>query len=149
MSTKDKILDLAKKETPVAKKKGRPSWKPAQWLDVPGKAESHGYRWVDKDPMNVQRKVSEGWVFVNRETGVPGEQLSPEDVGDGKPLDSTKVYREMVLMAMPKDVIKERDAYFNEQTEGHVRSLKENLKSEIQREDEHTADIYGNITIIN
>ena len=121
-ATKAQLLDLL-----GIKKKGKPSWKPAGTLEVFQKKPGFRYRWCDKDPQNIQRKVAEGWRHVNRETGLPVEHENP----DGETLTSSTEYRELVVMALPEDVAQERDAYFREKTRAQTVSLKDRLQDDL------------------
>lgn len=121
------------KETTQEVKKGRPSWKPATMLDVKNKTPNYRYRWVWIDDMNLEKKQAEGWVFVNKETGVPGEHEHPGKTGDGKPLDSAKKYRDTVLMALPEELGKERDRFFNNKTEEQTLDAKKFLEQKKSR----------------
>lgn len=135
-----------------SEKKGRPAWKPASTLDVIQKSEDFRYRWTDRDPGNLDRKIAEGWVFVNKETGIPGEHEHPERVADGMPLDTTKTFRELVVMAMPEETAQERDAYYREQTRKQTVGLKDVLKRDLSEAAERSgssqvAPVDGTIVI--
>ena len=125
-------------------KKGRKSWKPAAMLDVTNKASGFRYRWRNDDDAHLERVKNEGWVFVNKETGIPAEHDHPDKIGDGKPLDSIIKYRDMVLMALPEDLAEERDAYYREQTRRQTVSLKNKARDEIKKTG---AEVTGKIII--
>lgn len=127
-------------------KKGTASWRPAQKLDVTGKVKGYRYRLVDKDPLNLQKKEAEGWLFVNAETGIPGTYSRPSTVSDGKSLTTENTYRELVLMALPEEVAKERDAYYNAVTDRQTAGLKSHLQSEA-RGVNPAAAIHGKVVI--
>lgn len=130
-----------------AVKKGRPSWKPASMLDTVEKHDGHRTRWCSRDSLNLQRKQAEGWVFANSITGINREHEHPEKVGDGHSLTSVTEYRDLVLMALPEDVAKERDKYFQSKTDAAVRSLKQDFEENIENPRGNTAEIYGKIVI--
>ncbi len=97
----------------LASKTGRRSWKPAQLLTVKNKTPGYGYSWVEKDSDNVRRKLEEGWVHVTKTAGFSDvTHERPEGVEDGGPMcsDDTE-YRELVLMAMPDDIVEARKEY--------------------------------------
>jgi len=118
-------------EAPV--KKGNESWKESQLLDVDNKSPDFRYRWCWVDDMNVEKKLREGWVFVNKETGIPGEHKHPNRADDGKPLDSAKRYRDTVLMALPEERGKARDRHFQEKTDQQTLDAKKFLEQKKQR----------------
>lgn len=113
-------------------KKGSSTWKPAQKLEVKGKHPDFRYRWRENDRQNIQKALSEGWVFVNPITGIPGDHSDP---GDGqKSLTSNTEYRELKLMALPEEVAQARDKYFRERTDEQTAGLKDNLQSDLDKE---------------
>lgn len=128
----------------VTKKKGNSSWKPAKKLDVRMSDEVKGkfrIRWRDNDKQNIQKALAEGWEFIDPVKGVRAEHDNP---GDSNPLGSTTEYRELVLMGLPEDVARERDQYFEEQTNKSVEGVHGQLKSDIERVGTET---YGEIRI--
>lgn len=111
-------------------KKGKASWKPASALkarDIPG----FRTRWVNKDPLNVQRKEAEGWTIVDPNKGLKSEHEHPGDLESGNPVTSVTEYRELVLAALPEDVAKARDEYFTGETDKQEASLKRNLQNDL------------------
>lgn len=127
-------------------KKGKPTWKPAAMLNVTKTIDGHRARWVHNDRQNILRKQAEGWVFANEITGIKREHEHPEKVEDGHSLTTTTEYRDMVLMALPEEMAKAREEYFNEKTEQQTRGLKRDLEKEM-RNGENTAAIHGKIVI--
>ncbi|RJO72856.1 MAG: hypothetical protein C4523_02475 [Myxococcales bacterium] len=93
-------------------------------LDVVRKVPGFRYRWVSKDPANMDKKQREGWAHVNQMTGLEGEHIAPGNAADGKPLTSLKEYRDLTLMAMPEEMAQERDRYFQEKTLAQTAGLK-------------------------
>ena len=114
------------------KKKGKSSWAPANRLTVANKQEDFRYRFVDQDAMNVQRKQAEGWQFVNRSTGIPGEHIRPGHVGDDTPIDGAMTYRDLVVMGLPEELAQERDAWVAERTDQQERDIVKNLKRQAE-----------------
>lgn len=140
-----------KTEAPTVKK-GKSSWRPAARLDLRNKDPNFRYRWVTKEQDNLNRKALEGWVPANSiNGGGSAEHLAPGLVNDGKSLTGTTEYRESVLMVIPEEKAKERDAYFSEQTAKQTLGL----KSMAEQMNEKSAQahrvaargIHGSITI--
>lgn len=127
-----------------AQKKGKPSWKPATALTAQ-KIPGHRTRWVNKDPMNIQRKEAEGWAIVDPNQGLRSEHEHPEDLTSGKPVTSTIEYRELVLAALPEETAQARTEYFEAQTDRQTAALKQKLTDELA---EGPAEVHGKITII-
>ena len=128
------------------KKKGKKTWAPAAMLGVVDRKPGFRHRWVNKDPMNLQRKQAEGWIMADSTTG--SEHEHPGQVEDGKPLTSITEYRELVLMAVPEDIAKSRDDYFREKTEKQTAGLKKSLQSDIDATGvSGTEATYGKVVI--
>lgn len=112
-------------------KKGYASWQPAQRLNVVNRKPGFRYRWVDRDPANLEKKLAEGWVLVNGTSGKPEvEHERRPHPSDGTDLTSAKRYRELVLMALPEELGKARDAFMAEQTQKQTLGLKADLERE-------------------
>lgn len=141
-------MEFLKKTTGVSASKGKASWRPAEKLQV---EVPKGYRarWVDKDTANVDRKLSEGWVFANKTSGIVSERKGGSEVDDGNELTTATEYREMVLMAMPEDLAKARADYFQELTDKQTTTLKNRLKSEAEAalDGDHEGGVHGKIVI--
>lgn len=103
-------------------KKGRSlSWKPAKKLgDIKNVPEGHTARWCDKDPANIDKKLQEGWEFINKTTAPSvvheSEDKTREVVDSNYDLDSAITYRELVGMALPDDLKEARAKYFEQRT---------------------------------
>lgn len=132
-------------------KKGKRSWAPAQKLEVRNKKANLRYRWVSKDPENVDRKLAEGYTFANKTTGAQAEHMKPGAVSDGQELTTATEYREMVLMAVPEETAQARQEYFQELTDKQTVGLKGALQRDVERSaHEHgapTSPIHGKLTI--
>lgn len=109
----DLIGLLADANVAPEEKRGKPTWKPANMLDLKGKKAGFRYRFCDADPAKLRRREDEGWVYVTRETG-HGEvsHADPELVHGGSPPDGTVSYRDMVVMALPEEIAQQRDEYY-------------------------------------
>lgn len=132
-----------RKDTDDQPKKGKASWKPATALKAK-RIDGFRTRWTNKDPMNLQRKQSEGWVTVHKDTGLQTEHEHPEDLESGTPVTSVTEYRELVLLALPEDVAQARDEYFAEQTDKQTAGLKKNLQRDLA---DGKAQVHGKIII--
>lgn len=135
-------------EETATTKKGRPSWRPPHRLDVKGKTPNWRHRWVLAEGEEIDRRLAEGFVFVNPETGAPGEHDFDYEWKAEHPLDSVKRLRELVLMAIPEETAKERDAYFREQTRKQTVSTRENAEAKAREMLGPNAQVYGKTTII-
>lgn len=114
-------------------KRGKKTWKPAQKLDIRNKKEGFRYRMVDKDQMNIQKKLAEGWSFANKERGTAADHVKPENIGDGQELGSVTEYRELVLMILPEEDGKARDEYIEERTNQQTVGVKKNLQDDADK----------------
>ena len=133
-------------------KKGKKSWLPAKTLALRNKKEGYRYRFVTKDDLRIQNKIEEGWVPVNRSTGIPAELTEDArrgDVRDGNALTGVMEYREFVVMALDEETAKARDAYYDGQTQKQTAGLKNRLVDKAQRGASRgpAAPIHGKITI--
>lgn len=132
-------------------KKGKPTWKPANRLQV-RKEPGWRYRMCSKEEANIAKKQAEGWQYVNTTTGIPGEHERPDGVGDGNNLDSAFEYRDLVLMAMPEELAQAREEHYQQITQKQVAGLKKQVKSDVEKAARQAgvpaSEITGNITII-
>ena len=134
-------------------KKGRASWRPARKLDALNKAPGFRYRYVSTDYANLQKKLAEGWEFVNPSTGIPGQHNpSAREIADGKNLDTVQKMRELVLMALPEDIALERDAYHAQKTRHRAKALENSLTQDLDKAasatgSRHRAVAHGSIKI--
>lgn len=135
-------------EAPV--KKGNRSWDAVNRLDVRNRTPGFRYRHCSVgyqgDDVKMSQRLDQGWTFVNKETGVPGElAMKPDAPG------TAGVRRDMVLMALPEELGKERDKHFWNKTDSYERGLKGRLKDRIgERADKLgivAPDVTGKITI--
>ena len=67
-------------------------------------------------------------MFVNKTTGIPGEIDDEQNQSVG-----AKKHKELVLMALPKEVAKQRTEYFTEKTNSTERALKKNLQTDLSQ----------------
>ena len=115
------IGDGAKKVTDKipAKKKARSVWKPANIIEIPErfKDPNFRYRCVNfKHEGRVMQKENEHWevdkyiVPKMRAEGYFG--VSQSSLQDGRPMDDTLRFRELIVMRIPKEIAEERKAYY-------------------------------------
>ena len=144
-------MNEQKQPTPV--KKGKKSWRPARKLDALNKAPGFRYRYVSTDYANLQKKLAEGWEFVNPSTGIPGQHNpSAREIADGKNLDTVQKMRELVLMALPEEIALERDAYHAQKTRHRAQALENSLTQDLDKAasatgSRHKAVAHGSIKI--
>lgn len=112
-------------------KRGRPRWKPASLLDVVKKTPGYRYRWVENTPENIAKKRRERWEMAPKEDSA--QHVQPGHVQDGQPLTTVTEMREMVLMRMPEEDARERDAYIRELTRQQTVGIKKDVEDEIAR----------------
>lgn len=132
------------KSPPVALKKGNSSWKPASVTDVTNKEPGYRYRWVSKEPSNLQKKRDEHWETVS---GLTSDKVAPEEsnrINDGKDISSVYEKHDVLLMRIPEETAQGRDAYYNAESERRVAGLTSHIKKELGKDG---ADTHGDITI--
>ena len=111
------VKSTGKKAKPELKK-GKASWNPANRLPDLVVPDGMVGRWVRNDPINVNKKLNEGWVFTNK-------MKTPSCRTDTDSVDSTKgisgiTINEMVGMVMPKDLAQARREYHERETEART-----------------------------
>ena len=131
-------------ETPVVKK-GNASWKPHQSLQVTKTDPNRRYKWANKDDLNLERKLHEGWDFCDKPDAL---HMRPKTVeaGSGK-VGSKTEYRDLILMSIPEERAKAREAYYAEQTAEQTKGLKHSLDSKLRGMGPHTPGASGKIVI--
>lgn len=110
-------------------KKGRVLNAPYNPLKVTKSPPGYTPRWVWRDEMNVEKRLEQGFVFCNRETGLPIEGATRSDV----PGQGAWVRRDMVLMAIPDET---RAAILGEaaqRNEFQTRGIKSRLQNEMDQ----------------
>lgn len=125
------------------KKKGNRSWRPAAPLGLKAKNPNFRMKWGHTDPARMMRAQAEGWVPAD-----PGDAVhdrpSGVDAGKGAPSSITE-YRDMVLLKMPEEMAKERDAYYREAASSQLNGIKTRAKKEIRQQT--GVAIEGSVTI--
>ena len=129
MENTNKAVGTDPVEKQVAKAPVTEPWKPASMLTVPkeilAELRSKGLapRWVRKD--NVDKSLAEGWIVY--------KSKSPKDIApnktaiDGAPTDGTVQVRGLILMVMPIERVKERDAFFKRLTQEKEKAVVDSL----------------------
>lgn len=128
--TEDTKLDNSTSD--VVKKGRRPEWKPAPVLDkVIGVPEDHTARYVRNDEKNIQRKLKEGWIPLNK-INSNASKISTEEshIKDSQSLGSHIGAREMVVMVLPNELKAAREEYFKQET---IAMTNAKLKAQDQR----------------
>ena len=101
-------------------------FKPGQRVGMLGGVpDTHVGRWCDSDPANIQKKLAEGWNFVNKTTCPSGQHVTREDVNeinDGGDINGAISYRELIGMALPREMKEARDEYYHNQMMEMTRS---------------------------
>lgn len=127
-------------------KKGKSTWKPASLNEFNNKEEGYRYRMSRKDPENLAKKASEGWETVSGINGNSTKQAEPERIGDAKKLTSVQEGRDWILQRIPEEQAKERDAYYQNETDRRTAGLTAHIKNEIKNKG-GDAPVHGEITI--
>lgn len=127
------------------KKRGSAVWKPADRLGIVDKDPKYRYKWVEKSPENLEKKHAEGWVPVNRTTGLPGEGRDGDRATDGADLTGAKSHRELILHAIPAELGEARDKYYENLTNEQTKGLKRNLERDLAQGG--PAQVHGKIVI--
>lgn len=113
-------------------KKGKAVWRPARRLDLNNKEPDWGYRWMNADdPRYIESKMEEGWVVVNKTTGIKAEKS--ESDGDGNPLAGAVKTRELVAMALPPELKEAREEYFTQLTDARTIGMKKKLDEDLSK----------------
>lgn len=108
------------KASEVQKTKGtKVSWRPADKVAKLKAPESGRPRWCSPDTANIQKKLDEGWKFINKSTlpsAYKDDNGMIKDVQENSSLGTEIRNREMVAMYLPEEQAKARDEYFRDKT---------------------------------
>lgn len=127
-------------------KKGRSSWKPASLNEFYDKEDGYRYRMSAKTPGNLAKKAAEGWETVSKLQSPNTTHEATNRISDGKPLTSVQEGHDWVLQRIPEELARERDDYYNAESERRIAGLTSHLKKGMDREGVN-APIHGDITI--
>lgn len=129
---------------PVAKK-GKPTWKPANVVDVIGKEPGYRYRLMEKSARNLAKKEREGWEIVSGLSTSPIESgAGYGHIDAGKPLTSVHEGQDYIVGRISEELAQERDAHFNGETARKMSALKRQTRDDLSKSD---APIHGSISI--
>lgn len=109
-------------------KKGRASWKPSSLNEFFNKDPDYRYRMCRNDPANLAKKSAEGWETVSGITNPELKHDEPGRIQDGAKLTSVQQGHDWVLQRIPEELAKERDDYFNNESERRVAGLTAHLR---------------------
>lgn len=122
----DRELDTREKKT---RKK---SWVKPELLPTPNPEAGYKFHWVrvsmqgHSDPTNVSSKMREGWEPV-KAVDHPEIFLSHSEIERFK---DNIVMGGLMLCKAPTEMVEERNAYYNSQSESQIRSVDNNLMRE-------------------
>ncbi len=133
---------MAEKKT--TKKKGT-AFQKRDRLSVAKKPENFRLRWCDRDEVNIANRLEDGWVFVDKTKGIPVEA---DEQLDGSVPDGVHVRRELVLMALPEELGKERDAMIAADASRQVEGIKRKAQANMAQNAGPDATVYGSVKII-
>jgi len=108
------------------------SWAPSELLPSPTAEDGYEYRWIrvstqgQSDPTNVSSKLREGWEPVRAEDHPEITMVSVEN----DRFKDNVVMGGLMLCKAPAEMVDERNAYYNSQTESQMKSVDNNLMRE-------------------
>lgn len=131
------------------KKGNKPSWKPASRLGFLTVPKGYTPRWCSGDEANIQKKMAEGWVPVNKTTVPSGEHVrshNERQVNDSDNLSGVVRYREMVGMMLPNELKEARDEFHKEENMKQLKAkvMMDSASNQLGR---HKNQISSHITI--
>lgn len=129
----------------AAPKKGKPTWQPANVVDVIDKEPGYRYRLIEKSQRNLAKKQQEGWEILSGLNAVKTTaEIGYGRINDGKPLTSVHEGMDYVVGRMPEEIAEERDAYVNAKTKRMTDALRKQTQEGLNKSD---APIHGSITM--
>jgi len=126
-----------------AKKTGSRSWRPAAPLALKSRDPAFRLKWGRSDPAQMMRARAEGWVQADPKDAIHDRPNGVEG-GQGAPAGVTE-YRDMVLLKMPEELARERDAYYREAAQKQLRGIRTRAKREIRQQT--GISVEGEVTI--
>ena len=108
-------------------------WLPPETLPSPNPEEGYEFRWIrvstlgTSDPMNISSKLREGWEPV-KASEHPEIQLMA--TGDKARFPDSIEIGGLILCKTPKELVKQRDAYYQQQADGQMQSVDNNFMRE-------------------
>lgn len=128
MEDNNEVQESSPKVKTTRKKKGSTrGFKPGNALGMVKVPKGYTPRWCDADQANINKKLQEGWVFVNKTTsGSAGHERrdgkEENSTIDGHDLSTVVKYRELVAMMMPDDLVQSRRDYYHNETVRRTKS---------------------------
>ena len=108
------------------------AWKRPEVLPSPNQEEGYVYRWIristrgNVDAMNVSSKLREGWTAVKASDH---PEITLVTVENDRFKDNV-VIGGLMLCKAPVEMVDERNAYYNQQSESQMQSVDNNLMRE-------------------
>lgn len=125
-------------------KKGKPTWKPAQVLDIIDKEPGYNYRILEKSPANLAKKRKEGWEILSGINNSNGTNNAGGNMESGKSLTSVLEGHDYIVGRMPEEMAQSRQDYINNETERRTQALMHQTKADLGNTG---APIHGSITM--
>lgn len=132
----------AESEAPL--KKGRSTWQPANILDVFEKEPGYRYRVAEKSPRNIAKKQREGWEIVSAIQSPKTGNNTGNYLDKGSQLTSVVEGYDYVVMRLPEDEAKLRDAFYNNESARRMSALKRQTRDDLSKDN---APVHGSITM--
>ena len=108
-------------------------WRPPELLPSPNPEPGYAFRWIrvstlnNPDPMNISSKFREGWEPV-KASEHPEVQLM--NVGEKSRFPDSIEIGGLILCKTPVEFTKQRDAYYQQQTDSQMQSVDNNFMRE-------------------
>ena len=108
------------------------AWKRPEVLPSPNQEEGYVYRWIristrgNVDGMNVSSKLREGWTAVKASDH---PEITMVTIENDRFKDNV-VIGGLMLCKAPVEMVEERNAYYNQQSESQMASVDNNLMRE-------------------
>jgi hypothetical protein len=109
------------------------SWAPPTLLPVPASQDGYAFRWIristmnQADPTNLSSKLREGWEPV-RLSDHPELKLYSTD--SSEKFKDNVVVGGLMLCKTPKELVDQRNAYYQQQTDMQTQSVDNNFMRE-------------------
>ena len=122
----DRELETREKDT------RKPSWQRPEVLPSPNPEDGYEYRWVrvstqgQVDATNVSSKLREGWEPVK---AADHPEITMVTIENERFADNV-VIGGLMLCKAPKELVEERNEYYDEQTKSQMRSVDNNFMRE-------------------
>lgn len=128
------MAERTPRELETREKAERPKmWRPPELLPTPNPEEGYAFRWIrvstlnNPDAMNISSKFREGWEPV-KASEHPEIQLMA--TGDKPRFPDSVEIGGLILCKTPVEFVQQRNAYFQQQTDGQMQSVDNNFMRE-------------------